>query len=272
MWFIQVCDHKLNQTSDWRWCLFLAERTKTKVFFGFFILHERKSSQKRCVWCNINCMTFDLHCVSLRVIKIRYMTSPVQQWWTLTNTVKIKGHFQWFKHPRRSSPPSGGDLRPAASWRGLTPCLIYVFMYMQNSLLSVWSSGSSSIIMLTISMFVFWGCDVDQAAASVLFSQEVTRSRHAATLVNTCSRCNSPDIHSIRTKGLLLFTGRDGSLLLLLSLCCRSDHQGWFPSALKLETIWFLYVLNSITSSLVTLHRRRLCKQRRAAGGLFMVE
>lgn len=166
--------------------------------------------------------------------------------------------------PQWGWPPTSSILTGAHT---LSDLRLYV-----HAELSVWSSGSWSIIMLTISMFVFWGCDVDQAAASVLFSQEVTRSRHAATLVNTCSRCNSPDIHSIRTKGLLLFTGRDGSLLLLLSLCCRSDHQGWFPSALKLETIWFLYVLNSITSSLVTLHRRRLCKQRRAAGGLFMVE
>lgn len=65
------------------------------------------------------------------------------------------------------------------------------------------------------------------------------------------------------------------ALLLLRSLkACIYDyainfHRADFPSTLKWETIKFLYILNTITSSLVTLHKSRLCKQRCAAGGPF---
>lgn len=42
-----------------------------------------------------------------------------------------------------------------------------------------------------------------------------------------------------------------------------------FPSALKWKQYNFLCILNNITSSLVTLHKRCLCTQHRAVGGPF---
>lgn len=42
-----------------------------------------------------------------------------------------------------------------------------------------------------------------------------------------------------------------------------------FPSALKWKQYNFLCIPNNITSSLVTLHKRCLCTQHRAAGGPF---